>query len=133
MIVLDEQLHGRGLEDEIAVWYRGSVCFIHELRPQTVVKDDDIPDILRQQAQPTFVTINDHHFWRKVTADARFCIVCFDFSDAEARLIPHLLKRLLRHPVFKTKAQRMGCVIRYTKAAVSYYTRQDRAVQTLGF
>ena len=47
MIVLDEQLLGRGLESEIAAWYRGSVCFIHELRPQTVVKDDVIPTLLR--------------------------------------------------------------------------------------
>lgn len=131
MIVLDEQLLGRGLESEIAAWYRGTVCFIHELRPQTVVKDDAIPALLRQQRQPTFVTINDHHFWRKVEPDARFCIVCFDFSDAEARLIPPLLKRLLRHPNFKTKAQRMGCVIRYTKVSASYYSRDDRTVWTI--
>jgi hypothetical protein len=131
MIVLDEQLLGRGLEDEIATWYRGPVCFIHELRPQTVVKDDAIPEILRLQRRPTFVTINDHHFWRRIEADARFCIVCFDFSDAEARLIPPQLKRLLRHPVFKTKARRMGCVIRVTKVAVSYYTSQERKVRTV--
>lgn len=133
MIVLDEQLLGRGLEDEIAAWYRGSVCFIHELRPQTVVKDDAIPEVLRQQRHPTFVTINDHHFWRKIEADARYCIVCFDFSDAEATLIPPLLKHLLRHPQFKSKSQRMGCVIRYTNVAVSYYTRQDRTVRTIAW
>src|SRR5689334_25231207 len=118
MIVLDEQLLGRELEAEIAAWYRGPVRFIHELRPQSVVKDDAIPILLRLQRRPTFVTINDHHFWRKIEADARFCIVCFDFTDAEAKLIPPLLKRLLRHPNFKTKAQRMGCVIRCTKVSV---------------
>jgi hypothetical protein len=131
MIVLDEQLLGRGLESEIAAWYRGSVCFIHELRPQTVVKDDVIPTLLRTQRQPTFVTINDHDFWRKVEADARFCVICFDFSDSEAGKIPPILKRLLRHPDFKTKAQRMGCVVRYTNVAVSYYTRNDRTVRTV--
>jgi hypothetical protein len=131
MIVLDEQLLGRGLESEIAAWYRGSVCFIHELRPQTVVKDDVIPTLLRTHRQPTFVTINNHDFWRKVEADERFCVICFDFSDSEAREIPPILKRLLRHPDFKTKAQRMGCVIRYTNVAVSYYTRNDRTVRTV--
>src|SRR5262245_21941540 len=133
MIVLDEQLLGRGLEVEIATWYRGTVCFIHELRPQTVVKDDAVPVLLRLQRQPTFVTINDHHFWRKVEADAQYCIVCFAFSDAEAKLISPILKRLLRHPNFKTKAQRMGCVIRYTKVSVSYYTRNDRTVRTVAW
>jgi hypothetical protein len=41
----------------------------------TVVKDDVIPTLLRAQQQPTFVTINDHDFWRNVEVDARFCIV----------------------------------------------------------
>jgi hypothetical protein len=131
MIVLDEQLLGRGLESEITAWYRGSVCFIHELRPHTVVKDDVIPTLLRGQRQPTFVTINDHDFWRRVDADDRFCIVCFDFSDSEAKKIPPILKRLLRHQNFKTKAKRMGCVIRCTNVSVTYYTRNDRTPQTV--
>jgi len=86
------------------------VRFIHELRLDTVVKDDAIPTLLRAQRQPTFVTINDDDFWRKVEADSRFCVVCFDFSDSEPKKIPPILKQLLRHPQFKTKAQRMGCV-----------------------
>lgn len=40
MIVLDEQLMGRNLEVEIAKWYRGTVQFIADLRPNTVIKDD---------------------------------------------------------------------------------------------
>ena len=32
MIVLDEQLLGRGLEQDIAQWYRGTVQFITDLR-----------------------------------------------------------------------------------------------------
>lgn len=52
MIVLDEQLLGRGIEHDIARWYRGKVQFITELRPHTVIKDDAIPTLLRQQPQP---------------------------------------------------------------------------------
>lgn len=47
MIVLDEQLLGRQLEQAIAAWYRGSVVFITDLRPNTVIKDDGIPVLLR--------------------------------------------------------------------------------------
>jgi hypothetical protein len=43
MIILDEQLLGRGLEQKIEAWYRGSVRFITDLRPNTVIKDDAIP------------------------------------------------------------------------------------------
>ncbi|MBI5650489.1 MAG: hypothetical protein HZC40_08605 [Chloroflexi bacterium] len=39
MIVLDEQLLGRNIEVEIARWYRGTVCFITDLRPNTIIKD----------------------------------------------------------------------------------------------
>ncbi len=131
MIVLDEQLLGRDLENEIAVWYRGSVSFIHLLRPETVVKDDAVPTLLRAQRQPVFVTINNDDFWKKIEADPQFCIVCFEFSDSEVKKIPQILKRILRHPAFRTKAQRMGCVIRYTSMAVSYYTRNDRTIRTI--
>ncbi len=62
MIVLDEQLLGRNLEVEIARWYRGAVCFITDLRPNTVIKDDAIPQLLQQANQPTFVTINVNDF-----------------------------------------------------------------------
>lgn len=40
MLVLDEQLLGRNLEVELARWYRGSVLFITDLRPATVIKDE---------------------------------------------------------------------------------------------
>jgi len=64
MIVLDEQLLGRNLEVEITKWYQGTVRFIMDLRPNTVIKDDAIPALLRAQNQPTFVTINERDFWK---------------------------------------------------------------------
>jgi len=57
MIVLDEELQGLGLEEAIAHWYRGAVLVVKQLRPDTVIKDDVIPTLLRRAEQPTFVTI----------------------------------------------------------------------------
>jgi hypothetical protein len=131
MIVLDEQLLGRHLEVEIAKWYRGRVWFIHKLRPHTVVKDDAIPDILRQHSQPTFVTINDKDFWRKVAITPHFCVICFTFPDARVGEIPPLLRSLLQYAAFKTKAKRMGKVIRVSEQEVSYYTVEEREVKTI--
>jgi len=122
MIVLDEQLLGRHIELDIARWYRGTVRFIVDLRPHTVIKDEAIPALLRQQPQPTFVTINERDFWRKVTIDERYCIVCFAWSDARVREISPSLQSLLRHASLRTKAQRMGKVIRVADADISYYT-----------
>jgi hypothetical protein len=130
MIVLDEQLLGRQLEVEIAKWYRGKVQFIHELRPHTVVKDDAIPALLRQQSQPTFVTINEKDFWRKVAITPHFCVVCFTLPDSRADEIPSLLRLLLQYPELKAKAKRMGKVIRVSEREVSYYTAEEREVKT---
>jgi predicted GTPase len=131
MIVLDEQLLGRNLEEEIARWYQGAVCFITDLRPNTVIKDDAIPKLLQQENQPTFVTINERDFWRKTALTHDFCVVCFTLPDSRAREIAALLKNLLRHSPFNTKKKRMGKVIRVTEQEVSYYGVDDKKIRTI--
>jgi hypothetical protein len=84
VIVLDEQLLGRGIEGDIARWYRGSVCFITDLRPGTIIKDDAIPTLLQREAEPTFVTINESDFWQKVAINERFCVVCLALPDSRS-------------------------------------------------
>lgn len=131
MLVLDEQLLGRGLETALGRWYRGSVRYITDLRPGTLIKDDAIPVLLRQRQQATFLTINELDFWRKVAIDGRFCVVCFALSDARSREIPELLRAVFRQPAFRTKARRMGKVLRVTHTTVSYYTHRDRQIRTV--
>ena len=133
MIVLDEQLLGRDVEGQIAQWHRGAVCFITDLRPNTVIKDDVIPKLLQQERQPTFVTINEQDFWRKAETNRRFCIVCFALPDARAREIPPRLRRLFDHPLFDTKKKRMGKVIRVAEQEVRYYSVDDMTIQKIEF
>jgi len=131
MLVLDEQLMGRDLETALGHWYRGLVCFITDLRPGTVIKDDAIPSLLRQQSDATFLTINETDFWRKVAIDDRFCVICFALTDSHVREIPELLRAVFRQPAFRTKAHRMGKVLRVTQTTVRYYTHLDRQIQTV--
>ena len=100
-------------------------------RPHTVIKDDAIPMLLRQQSQPTFVTINEGDFWQRVPGDPRYCVVCFALSDARTGEIPHSLRALFRRPEFRTKGQRMGKVIRVTQEEISYYTLPARQMTTI--
>jgi hypothetical protein len=130
MLVLGEQLLGRDLDSILARWYRGPILFITDLRPGTVIKDDAIPLLLRQQHQATFLTINESDFWRKVAIDARFCVICFALPDSQVSAIPELLRAVFRLSAFHSKARRMGAVLRVTHAMVSYYTYRDREVQT---
>jgi len=131
VIVLDEQLLGRDLERQIARWYRGAVCSLIDLRPNTIVKDDAVPDLLRRQDRPTFVTINERDFWRIIPADDRYGVVCCTLSDARVPELPELLRSLLRRREFRTRAGRMGKVIRVTDREISYYSVNDRRAQVL--
>jgi hypothetical protein len=131
VIVLDEQLLGRDLERHILAWYRGAVLYIADLRPATVIKDDAIPALLRKRRQPTFVTINERDFWRRVAIDRDFCVVCFTLPDSRATEIPARLRNLFSHPLLRTKAQRMGKVVRVTERDISYYNYADRTIVPL--
>ena len=131
MIVLDEQLLGRNLEIEIARWYPGAILYVTGLRPNSVIKDDAIPTLLRAQNQPTFVTINETDFWRRIPLSENYCVVCFALPDSRVREIPARLRTLLEHEEFKTKSARMGKMIRVAEQEIVYYSMQDRAVRSL--
>lgn len=68
MIVLDDQLSAPYLKSEIKKWYTGSVIVLGSLRPHSIIKDDNIPALLQELKQPTFITINYSDFWRKTEA-----------------------------------------------------------------
>lgn len=131
MIILDEQLLGRNLDTNISKWYPGAVRYIIDLRPDTIIKDEAIPNLLSKQNRPTFLTINVTDFWRKVEINHRFCVICFPLSDAGVREIPSLLRKVLSHSQFKTKTARMGKVIRVTEESINYYSFDDSTIQIL--
>jgi hypothetical protein len=128
VIVLDEHLKGWRLDDAIRRWYRGRVCFIDDLRPGSIVKDEAIPALLLTASQPTFVTVNSLHFWQRVAAHRGFCLVCFTLPTGRIDEIPVRLRRLFRLAGFKTKAVRMGKVARISEEQVAYYQVQDTQV-----
>jgi hypothetical protein len=131
MIVLDEQLLGRGIESAISEWYPGTVCFITELRPGTIIKDEAIPALLGQAQQPIFVTINVTDFWQRAELSAKYCLVCVALTDSQTEQIPELLRRLLRHPEFRTRTARRGKAVRLTSTQASWYLRENLVPQTL--
>lgn len=81
MIVLDENLLGLRLDNPIAVWYPGRVCYITELRPNTIIKDEAVARLLRGFKGATFVTTNVTDFWRRVPAHPHYGIVCVSLPN----------------------------------------------------
>jgi hypothetical protein len=51
--------------------YQGRVCLVTALRPDSVVKDDVIPHLLRTAPQPMFVTLDWRHFWERMAGCLR--------------------------------------------------------------
>jgi hypothetical protein len=133
MIVLDEQLLGYGLADEIAQWYTGTVTDITTLRPGTLIPDDAIPELLRTARKPTFLTINVGDFWRRLAPDEHFCVLCFALSDRRVSEIPSLLRRVLATRPFRTRQRRLGKIARIGPKSLRFYTTTSWAVQTLEF
>ncbi|MGE0825590.1 MAG: hypothetical protein AB7G75_12200 [Candidatus Binatia bacterium] len=133
MIVLDEELQGLGLEEEISHWYRGSVVLIKTLRPGTVIKDEAVPKLLRQVRQPTFVTINHNDFWRRVAAEKSFCLLCFRLTADQVDALPHLLRRIFKIPQFQTKSLRMGKIALVSQRNLQYYDVNDSLTHVLGW
>lgn len=131
MIVLDENLLSLRLNNPIAVWYPGRVCYVTDLRPGTVIKDEAIPQLLQYHKGATFVTTNVADFWRHVQAHARYGIVCFSLPNERLREVPELLQRLLRLSEFTTKAARMGKVVRVGRRQIQYYAAGDNRVHIL--
>lgn len=76
VIIVDENIRSAAVIQSIASWYPGQVIPVTDLRRETLVEDDGIPNILRNL------------FWL---------------------------------PPFRTKAARMGKIIRVRPSGIEYY------------
>ena len=126
MVVLDENLKDNRIRIAIAQWYQGQVVFIRDLRPNTIIKDEAIPSLLQRVNEPTFVTINVGDFWIQTTPSSRFCIIAIEIPKERSLEIPELLRGILQLDAFKTKASRMGKVIRWTPTRIEYYEANQK-------
>jgi hypothetical protein len=117
-IILDDQLFDVEVLIPIARWI--TVQRLRDLRPSEVIKDERVPELLRQLRQPTFVTI-DLGFWNRGLRGSKFCILCFALQNDEQDQLPELLRRVLRLPEFRTKASRMGKVARISTIDIQYW------------
>jgi hypothetical protein len=106
---------------------------IRDVRPYEVIKDDRVPVLLRKLTAPAFITIDEAGFWHRLLCSDAYCILYFALTDLQQELIPPLLRRLLRLPEFKTKASRMGKVVRVSLANIKYYQLDDAKLHVLAW
>lgn len=81
------------------------------------MKDQEIIPFLHQQKNSTFFTRDDDFYDRKL-CHAGYCLVHLDVKKEEVAVFA---RRFLRHPAFKTKAERMGRVVRVSHVGLSVW------------
>ena len=72
------------------------------------IKDPQIIPVLHRLRNPTFFT-HDRDYFRGRLVHSSYCLVWLDIFDGDAAWF---IRAFLRHPAFKTHAQRMGKVVR---------------------
>lgn len=106
-IILDDQLFALEVLVPLARWI--TVGRLRDLRPGEVIKDERVPALLRELRQPTFVTI-DEGFWTRRLCDPKYCILYFALRDDEQDDLAGLLRELFQDHEFHTKNTRVGKV-----------------------
>jgi hypothetical protein len=129
-LILDDQLFDLEVLVPLARWI--TVERLRNLRPAEVIKDDRVPILLREQRQPSFVTI-DMGFWDRALCDAGYCILCFPLSNEEQHRLPGLLQRLFQFREFRTKSARMGKVVRVSPTRIDYWELRGDRMLTVGW
>jgi hypothetical protein len=86
---------------------------------------NDIIPLLHSLSQPTFFT-RDRDFYQAWLRHPGYCLVFLDVSPIEAA---EFIRRVLRHKLFRTQAQRMGKVICVDKDRLTYWQVGDQEIQ----
>jgi hypothetical protein len=81
------------------------------------MKDYELIPLLHQLDRPTFFTL-DADFYDRDLRHAGYCLV---HLGVEEDLAAEYVGRLLRQREFKTKARRMGCVIRVSPTGLALW------------
>src|SRR5689334_9982449 len=99
--ILDDQLDVQDVMRPVQQWTTAER--LGNLRPDELILDDRVPDILRTLNQPTFITI-DRGFWDGRLCHPDYAIVFFALTREQQERIPPLLRAFLRRPEFRTRA-----------------------------
>ncbi len=127
-LVLDEQVDYDDVFVPVRRWI--TVQRVQDLRRHQILRDDRVPAILRTLRQPPFVTI-DQDYWHRRWSHPGYCILYFPVRSPEQKLIPDLLRALLRRPEFRTRTGRMGKLARVSPTAIDFWQYPPRRLHSI--
>jgi len=85
------------------------------------IKDERIPGFLIKQSRPTFFT-RDDGFYDRQLCHAGYCLIVVAVRSNESAFF---IRRCLRHPHLKSRAQRLGAVIRISSAGLQMWRLRE--------
>jgi hypothetical protein len=91
------------------------------------MQDDEIIPLLLQMRRPTFFT-RDRHFYDEAKRSGRYCLA---YLNVGPLVVAEYIGRFLRHPCFRTWAQRQNCVVRLQATGIT--ARQAHPQRTMRF
>jgi hypothetical protein len=91
------------------------------------MKDEEIIPLLHKMSRSTFLT-RDEDFFNLALRHERYCLIWLDVSPLE---VAHFALRVLRHPELKSRAKRMGSVIRASATGMRVWRGHERKALTL--
>ena len=80
------------------------------------IKDENVIPMLHRLRGTTFFTL-DEDFYNHRLCHRRYCLVWLDMA---AKFSAQNIRRFLKHPMFGTKAKRMGKVVRVHADGIEY-------------
>ena len=93
------------------------------------IKDPQILPLLHEIKLPTFFT-RDLGFYRRDICHSGYCMVALAVHRQEAA---SFIRRVLRHQKLRTRARRMGKVLRVSTAAIHCWDLNAEQEKTLGW
>jgi len=90
---------------------------------------NDIIPLLHTLRHSTFFT-RDHGFYHPGLRHPAYCLVYLDVAFDE---IAEFIRRFLRHPAFRTRAQRMGRIVRVHSGGVIYWQAKVNKAQAVNW
>ena len=93
------------------------------------IADDNLIVLLHRLKQPTFFT-RDEDFFKRELCHPAYGLVWLDAAPEEAALF---IRRVLKHPRFVTKTNRMGMVVRAHHDGLQFWPRPGAALQRMAW
>jgi len=90
---------------------------------------NDIIPLLHTLRRPTFFT-RDRDYYQADLRHAGYCLVFLEVTFDEAA---EYIRRFLRHPSFRTQAQRMGKVVRVRHSGLSWWEAGGKAERAISW